>query len=116
MKENTIKSPVPLGYDAIIVRLTTILESLGPFADDAKRSSKWRTADQLATELHEQGIDVDSSRIEELLKSVHRTDLDRVAKGKVPQSPVRRAMRPDLTTTKLLWGSTKHLGYVWKDF
>src|SRR5262249_13875965 len=59
---------------------------------------------------------VESSRIEATLRRLHSEDFDRVSKDLRPQSRVRRAMRPDLTTTKLLWGSTKHLGHCWKGF
>lgn len=101
----------------ILSSATEILDSLGPFTDASKRSERWRTAKQLSMMISQKLVRfVSPERLEELLKNVHMNAVERLDKGENPNTPIRRAMRPDLTTTELLWGSTLHLGQVWKGF
>jgi len=111
-------SPMSVPNNEVVLQAAvSVLEELGPFAEDARRSQKWRTADQLAAELRTKlHPDVSAEQITAILSDVHRSDVEAVNRGEKPTSPVRRASRPDLTTTQLLWGSTRHLGYVWKGF
>jgi len=101
----------------ILKEAVQILESLGPFQSDTKRSAKWRTADQLASKMSEKFSGyVDPERVEDILRKQHTAAMKAVEAGEKPSALIRRAMRPDLTTTKLLWGSTRLLGYVWQGF
>lgn len=106
-----------LSDEEILEEAVRILESLGPFEPETKRSDKWRTADQLASEISEKfSEDVDVKRVEDVLRKEHLTAMQAVEAGQVPPALIRRSLRPDLTTAKLLWGSTKHLGPVWSSF
>lgn len=103
--------------DDVLQSVVSVLDKLGPFADDTPRSAKWRTANQLAAEV--QGrlhVEVSPRRIEAILSKRHSGDVEAVYRGETPSSPIRRAMRPDLTTTEALWGSTRYLGHVWPGF
>lgn len=101
----------------ILKEAVRILESLGPFQSDTKRSAKWRTADQLASKMSEKFSGyVDPGRVEDILRKQHTAAMKAVEAGEEPSALIRRAMRPDLTTTKLLWGSTRLLGSVWQGF
>ena len=103
--------------EEILKEAVRILESLGPFQSDTKRSAKWRPADQLASKISEKFSGyVDFGRVEDILRKQHSAAMKAVEAGEEPSALIRRAMRPDLTTTKLLWGSTRLLGTVWQGF
>jgi len=105
-----------LSDEDILKEAVQILESLGPFQSDTKRSAKWRRADQLASKMSERISEyVDAARVEDILRKQHMAAMEAVDAGKEPSALIRRAMRPDLTT-KLLWGSTRLLGSVWPGF
>ena len=106
-----------LSDEVILQEAAEILERLGPFKTDAKRSEKWRTADQLACEISEKfSEDVDGKRVEDVLRKEHLAAMQAIEADQVPSARIRRALRPDLTTAKLLWGSTRHLRPVWRGF
>jgi len=106
-----------LSDEDILSEAVRILESLGPFHPDTKRSAKWRTADQLATMISERcSRYVAPGRVEDLLQKQHLAAMKAIEAGQSPSALIRRAMRPDLTTTKQLWGSTRLLGSVWPNF
>jgi hypothetical protein len=106
-----------LSDEDILKEAVRILESLGPFQSDTKRSAKWRTADQLASEISEKFSGyVDPGRVEDVLRKQHMAAMEAVEAGEKPSALIRRAMRPDLTTTKLYWGSTQLLRPVWPGF
>ena len=108
---------IDLSDEDILNEAVRILESLGPFQPDTKRSAKWRTSDQLATEISEKfSRDVAAGHVEDILRKQHLAAIEAVEAGETPSALIRRAMRPDLTTTKQLWGSTRLLGPVWQGF
>ena len=106
-----------LSDEVILQEAARILKDLGPFKPETKRSDKWRTADQLAFEISEKfSEDVDGERVEDVLRQEHLAAMQAVEAGLQPSALIRRAVRPDLTTAKLLWGSTLHLEPVWRGF
>ena len=103
---------MPDPKEELLSRVMTLLDALGPFPPDAKRGEKWRTTDQLASELglfDRGGVD----QLDQVLRSHEADGLERMKIGQEPERIIRRAKYPDRTTALALWGSTRYHGQPW---
>jgi hypothetical protein len=103
----------PMADDEIILRVATILGSLGPFATGTPRESKWRTTEQLANALWQSHAHVHITHLDELLTRYEAEYRNRLENGIQPDALIRRAVYPDRTAALPLWGATIHHGQPW---
>jgi hypothetical protein len=100
------------GGSELLREVTAILDALGPFRDNAPRTEKWRTTEQLAGDVGlatAEGVD----RLDGVLLA-HEAACLASLDGDPPIEPlVRRAKYPDRTTALALWGSVRWHGPPW---
>lgn len=96
----------------LLAQIAAILDGLGPFRAEARRSDRWRTTEQLAAEL-QMDSKADFDRVDRVLRG-HEVDyVTRLEGGSLPEAVVRRAKYPDRTTALPLWGSVRWHGQPW---
>ena len=97
----------------LIDHVAAILDDLGPFAPNARRSTKWRTTEQLANDLADRLPGVALEQLDDALTRYEHAVRDRLSRGEPPNARIRRATYPDRTTALPLWGSTREHGQPW---